>query len=75
MTTLREYFNAAGTTANAFGKRIGKHRTTVARIADGTIGAVDRVTARRIFDETDGRVTPNDLYDIHPAPAGGAAKG
>lgn len=65
MSPLAKWLKENGLTHAKFAARIGKHKTTVSRIVNGEV-PVDRDTARRIFSETGGAITPNHLYGIPP---------
>lgn len=67
MTELRDYLRGKGVSMKAFGQRIGKSKSVVSRICARNI-TVSHETARRIFEETGGAVTPNDLFGIDPVP-------
>lgn len=65
MMTLTQFLAREGLTQAEFGARIRCSGATVSRICAG-IGSVNRVTLARIFWETGGRVTPNDIFGLPP---------
>ncbi len=60
---LDEWLDDNGITRSAFGKLIGKDKSTVSRICSGKV-SMDRETVAAIFRATKGVVTPNDLYEV-----------
>ncbi len=66
---LREYLVAEKMTASQFAVRIERSVSTVTRAARGEV-LPDRDTMRRIVEETDGAVRPNDFHDFDPTPGG-----
>ena len=53
---------------SVFAERIGRHKTTVYRLINEN-GDPDPDTVRRVVAETDGAVTPNDLYGVEQGAA------
>lgn len=60
---LNDYLAQSGTTMSAFAQKIGTTTATVSRVADGQV--VPRKTLLlRIYEESEGFVTPNDLVGL-----------
>ena len=64
---LSDYLKAEGMTLAQFGSQIGISASTVHRYATGLRVPKPEVMSR-VFAATDGRVTPNDFFDL-PTPA------
>lgn len=62
---LSEFLRLNEVTLTDFAARIGTTTATVSRIADGLV-VPRRKLLIRIYEETGGAVTPNDLTGIHP---------
>ena len=60
---LRTWLEQNDVSVGAFAERIGRHRTTVQRLARGEV-LPNHATARAIFAATAGAVTPNDFIGI-----------
>lgn len=72
--TLQDYLSREGLTFTAFALKIGtKHPRTVERYAKGQ-QIPDRTMMRRIVEETNGEVMPNDFYDISHVSTGTATE-
>lgn len=69
-TPLARYLSNNGIRQSDFAARIGCTQPAVARYVNG-LRIPDRDTMQRIFDATNGAVTPNDFFGI-PAPASDA---
>jgi hypothetical protein len=66
--TLDEYLKTTGRKAREFAVAIERSESTISKIVNGAV--CDAETARRIYAETGGCVTPNDLFGLHrPAEA------
>jgi hypothetical protein len=62
--TLNEFLSSRNTSMGDFAKAVGTTTATISRIADGTV-LPRKSLMKRIYDTTDGKVTPNDLYGLH----------
>lgn len=58
--TLSEYFEETGRKKSEFADAIGVERTWLYRIMNGRDCSSD--VAKKIMEETGGKVTPNDLF-------------
>lgn len=61
---LNDFLSQTGTTKSAFAELIGTTTATVSRIGDGLV-VPRRDLLERIYEATDGQVTPNDLTGLH----------
>ena len=73
---LRVYLDEKGLTQQQFADLVGCSQQSVARYCAGRVP--DEGTMTEIFRVTEGRVEPNDFYDLpadreNPAPSQGAA--
>lgn len=62
---LSEFLRQNQVSLTEFAARIGTTTATVSRITDGIV-VPRRKLLLRIFEETGGQVTPNDITGIHP---------
>jgi transcriptional regulator with XRE-family HTH domain len=60
--TLAEYLSETGLTQSAFAARVGITQAYVSRILAGVYESVSQDVVRRIYDATEGEVTPNDIF-------------
>lgn len=70
--TLDRYLSEQKLTQHAFAKRIGVTQSRVSRILSG--GTVPGRLLQRIYEATDGAVTPNDFISVEPKAAPQAAE-
>ena len=61
---LNDFLSRRGVSKSAFAHTIGTSVATVSRIGDGIV-VPRRELLVRIYHETDGLVTPNDLVGLH----------
>lgn len=65
--TLNDFLLASNLTEDAFAVRIGVSQPAVHRYRNGRIPTPD--VMQRIVEETGGKVTPNDFFDLPEARA------
>lgn len=63
---LRDFIEAEGLTLERFADIVGRHVSTISRIAAGKHVPSPELT-RRIFQATGGKVGPADFYDFSQA--------
>lgn len=61
---LNEFLMQSGLSKSAFARMIGTTTATVSRVGDGLV-VPRRELLRRIYEATNGQVTPNDLTGLH----------
>ena len=61
---LNDYLSRQGVSKSAFAGKVGTSVATVSRVGDGLV-VPRRELLVRIYDETDGLVTPNDLIGLY----------
>ncbi|WP_179379773.1 hypothetical protein [Jannaschia marina] len=75
--TLNDFLSSRGISMAVFAKSVNTTTATVSRIADGIV-TPRKGLMKRIYDATDGAVTPNDLVGLHcvqPCPKSGRLEG
>lgn len=65
---LSAYLKHRGITGLAFAEMIGVAPSTITRLATGSVPRKPG-TMLLIYEKTGGLVTPNDFFDIDPAPS------
>jgi predicted transcriptional regulator len=61
---LNQFLLEQGISKSAFARKIGTTAATVSRIGDGLV-VPRRGLLERIYEQTEGRVTPNDLVGLY----------
>lgn len=64
---LTEYLKRNDLSLGQLAKRCGTSASTILRMKEATVAPSRRV-AVALWTETDGQVTPNDLFGLHYAP-------
>ena len=65
--TLGQYLEQHGLTLSQLAQQCGTSASTILRIKEAEVAPSKRV-AQAIWQATEGKVTPNDLYALHHAP-------